>query len=341
MRSLAILAALALIPTGAFALSVPGQTHPSASPLGERALLAEASPLHLHSWFLPSHTLLQTGSTPVPTSGTPAPTVTPSETATPVATPVPSTTAVTTATPTSTVTPYPDPVNLLKKTAVVYEGIRSAHFEIISDGNQPKVEKVHLDVVGDVTCTGPSLQGHVSAKDTVVAGNKVSNLSLSFIIVRKAAYQKSQSTKNQWKKTTTSNFTRLGISADNLLICPSNSSGSSSGGSSGSSGGQFKNLVNLGPATFQGHAVWHIRATEVTTDTSGRSVKVTFNLFIDRTNHLPYEQTYKQTDQGVTVTQKEILTKFGEKLHIKAPAVAKAAAKKSATKKTTPKKKKP
>lgn len=334
VRSLALLAALALVPTGAFALTMPGQAHPHASPLGERALLAEASPLHLNPWLSTGPKPLQTGSTPVPTAGTTTPTPVATETSTPV-TPVPTTTPVATSTsvvtPTGTTTTYPDPVTLLRDTILVYQQIRSAHFEIVTDGDQPNIEKLHLDAVGDVTCKGPSLRGHVSAKDTLEATKKVNTLSVDFVIVKKNAYQRSKSTKNQWKKTAQSNFSQLGISADNLLLCPSSSSGSSG---SGSGNNQFKNLVNLGPATFQGHAVWHIQAREVTTGSSGEPVKGTFNLYIDQKHYLPYEQAYSQTDQGVKLNQKQILTKFGEKLTIKAPKVAQA--KKSTTKKKKP-----
>lgn len=331
MRFLALLAALALVPTGAFALSTSAHQPSVAAPLGQRALVAMSSPLHLHPWLSPGRTTLQTGATAVPTGGT--------------ATPVPSTTPVATTTPvtttpvaTGTITNYADPVNLLNNMIQVYQQVRSAHFQLVTNDEQPKQEKLHIGVTGDVTCKGPALKGHLSARDTQEATNKVSELSLNFIVVKKAAYQKSKSTKGQWKKISAKLLAKdFGISADNVLLCPSSSS--SSGGSSSGNNSTIKNLVNLGPATFQGHTVWHIQATEVSTDSSNQQVQGTLDLLIDQARYVPYEIMYTATNQGVTQIQKQILTKFGEKLTIKAPKIAKKASHKAASHKKTSHKK--
>lgn len=304
--------------------------------------MAMASPLRLHPWLSGRPTTLQTGATataapatatPVAATATPvAGTATPSPSPTAGASPTPVATGTVTATPT-----FPDPVTLLQNTVAVYQKIRTAHFELVTNGNQPGTEKLHLDAKGDVSCKGPTLKGHVSAKDTIETTSKVSTLSVNFIIVKNTAYQRSKSTKNKWRKTSAAAFTQLGISADNLLLCPSSQSGSSSGSSGGNS--QFKDLVNLGPATFQGHAVWHIRATETSTGSSGQPANGTFDLLLDQSRYFPYESTYSQTDQGVSLMQKQVLTKFGEKLSISAPRVATKTSHKKTTRKTTTRKK--
>ncbi len=336
MRYLALLAALALLPTGAFALSTSGHQR-AAAPLGERAILSMASPLHLHPWLSTRRTTLQTGATAVPTgTATPLPSTTPVATATPgtTTTPVPTTTPVAT----GTATTYPDPVTLLRKMVLVYEQVRSDHFVLVTNLNQPNTEKLHLTATGEATCKGPSLRGHVSAKDTKEATSKVSTLSVSFIIINKTAYQKSKSTKGLWKKISPAAFSQLGIAADNVLLCPSSQSGSGGSGTS-----QFKNLVNLGPGTFRGRPVWRIQAEEIGTGSNGQQSQGTFGLLVDQTRYLPYVQTYSGTDQNVKISQKETLTKFGEKLNIKAPKIAKPKAKhstkKSSSKKTKHKKK--
>jgi hypothetical protein len=265
-----------------------------------------ASPLKLRPWLSRGITTLQTGGTATPTTGTSTPTATPSPT--PAATGTPSATA--------TATTYPDPVTLLRNSGLVFSQIRSAHFELVTDGDQTGIEKVHIDIVGDVTCKGPSLKGHITGTDTLEATSQVSKLNLQFIIVKKKAYQKDKATKERWKKGSYSNFVNLGVSADQLLLCP-NSQTSSSGGSST----QLKDLVDLGPSTFQGHAVWHIQGIETGTDANGQPVQGTLDLYISQDHYLPYLSTYTQNSNGVSLFQKEIMTKFGEKLKIKAPKV--------------------
>ncbi len=306
MKPLAFIAALALIPTGALALSLPQHHLNSGAPLGERAILANASPLHLRPWMAGNLSPLQTGATSTATTAT--------------ATPVPTGTAVPVPTGTAAGTPntYPDPVTLLGDSGLVFQQIRTAHFELQTDGDQTGIEKLQIDITGDVTCKGPSLKGHLLATDTLEATSQVKKLNVSFILIKKKAFEKSKSTKGRWKKGVYKSYTDLGASADNLLLCPSTASSSGSGSSSSS---QLKNLVDLGPSTFQGVSVWHIQGTEVGTDASGQPVSGTLDLYISQDHYLPYLSTYTQNTNGVALVQKEIMTKFGEKLKIRAPKI--------------------
>ena len=248
----------------------------------------------------------QTGGNPTATTATPGTAATPGTTAT--VGPTPSTTS----------SPYPDPVPILQSTIDVYGKVARAHFQVVTDAEQTNVERLHVDARGDASCKGPSFKAQVTAKDTSLKNKQSKSASVRFVVIKNQGYYKVKGA--AWKKIKPSNITVYSIPIEQPLICQSSSSGSSGSGSS-SNNTQIKDVTNLGPDTFQGIPVWHIRATEVNTDTNGTQSEATLDFLISQKGSLPYVLSFKAVDtqQKVTITQKQTLTKFGEKLTIKAP----------------------
>ncbi|GAC1513763.1 MAG: hypothetical protein NVS2B16_19370 [Chloroflexota bacterium] len=244
----------------------------------------------------------QTG--PVPTATLPAATATlPAATATPVA----------------TISPYPDPQPILQSTFNVYSQITRAHFDYLTTGEQTGVEKLNVDAAGDATCKGPAYAAHVTAKDVRQA--QTTSLKVKFIVVKKLAFKKGKATKNKWAKIKPSQVKVFGITVDQPLNCAT--APATSGGSGSSNNVSIKDVVNLGPGTFNGEAVWHLRATEVATDATGAQQSAQLDFLISQKGSLPYVFSLTEADptHNVTLSQRQTLTKFQEKITIKAPKV--------------------
>jgi hypothetical protein len=81
--------------------------------------------------------------------------------------------------------------------------------------------------------------------------------------------------------------------------------------------------VNLGPSKFQGNDVWHVRATDVSVDAQGQTTEQTLDFLIGQKPFLPYvfSVTLNDTQSNTTLVEKQILTKFGKKVQVKAPKV--------------------
>ncbi len=307
MKSLA-LGAVALLVLGgttlgsAASLQHGGHTTALAHTQRVSIMLPAIGYLKAHRVFFP----LQTAATATPgttaTAGTPVATGTPSTTATPTG---PS---------------YPDPVMLLQETISAYGALNSVHFEDITDGAQTGTEKLHIDAVGDATCKGPAFKAHVRGTDTQVATSH--KRSVNYYLVQYGAkfFTKSAKKNSTWKSSTATKAQAFGFSTDNPLACP-NASSSSGSGSSGSSP-QIKDVVNLGPESFHGVQVWHVRATQVTVDSqSGNTSDAQLDFYISQDHFLPYgyNVSVADTKTNVTLGLSQLLTKFGKKVTVTKP----------------------
>lgn len=304
-------AATALLVVGAGALynSASAQQVGRSSAAPHLLSLAQARAALVTSLRTGSRSALeQTGANPTVTAA-------PGTTATPGTTPTP-------VTPSPTVSPYPDPQPILQSTLDVYSRVTSAHYDYLTTGNQTGVEQLRVDAAGDATCKGPSLNAHVVGKDTKLVEAQTQTVDARFIVIKNRAFEKAKATKNKWKAIKVAQVKVFQfITIDQPLICPSSSS--TSGGSGSGGNVSIKDVVNLGPSTFNGKAVWHLRATEVAIDSTGAEQDAQLDFLVSQKGYLPYVFNLTQTDpaHGVTLSQKQTLTKFGKKVTIKAPKV--------------------
>lgn len=245
---------------------------------------------------------------------------------------VPMQTAAATSTPTTAPTAtattgpsYPDPVSILQKMFDVAGLLKSAHF--VQTAHQDGTPTLDYKADGDAVCKGPAVKAKVTAKVSLPGTNQSQSKKFSVIQVKAKYFVKSKATKGKWAKSTASKSAVFGINVDNPLPCPdaTSSTGSGSGSGSGSSGtsDQIKDLVNLGPETFNNVSVWHIHATDVQIDQSGASTEYPVDWYVDQTNSLPvgYVFSFDDAVNNVKGSFSEIMSKFGEKIKIKAPKV--------------------
>ncbi len=279
------------------------------SPVSLQHLLAQGDVPHIHGLGV------QWRASPLQVGATATATRTAAPAATATATPVPPTPA---ASPTAS--NYPDPVTLLKNTVDKYSRIHTARYEVVTDAAQTGQETIHVDAKGDASCKGPSLTATVSAKDTFAGSTQSRSFKGKFIVVKSKAWLKAKLTKSVWKKIKISQVKVFGFTIDQPLVCPSSPSNSGSGSSTTT---QLKDLVNSGPETFQGVPVWHLHGTEVSINAQGATSEAALDFLVGQQAFLPYVLTVTVDDSTnhFTITQKQILTHFGERVSIKAPKV--------------------
>jgi hypothetical protein len=220
--------------------------------------------------------------------------------------------------PTVTPNPYPDPNTILRNMFTVYELLRSVHYEQVTDAEQASAEKLHLDAKGDVTCKNQAINGKLSLSDVLEGTSQTTKLNESYVQIKKAVFLKSKGSHNRWIKGKPADLAQFGVRVDYFLFC---ATPTSSGG--GTNNTVVKDLTNLGPDTFQGVAVWHIRATEITVDTAGKASASTLDFLISQDHYLPYVSTVTVNDTTTNIkeVQSTILTQFGKKVNIKAPTI--------------------
>lgn len=299
-------ASLALLLGGVINSSASGVRSPQIS---LRHLLAQGNVPRIHGLGV------QWRAAPLQVGATATATHTTSPAATATATSVPSTPVVS-----PTPSNYPDPVTLLKNTVDKYSRIHTARYEVVTDAVQTGQETIHVDAKGRASCKGPSLTANISAKDSVMGSTQSRSFKGNFIVVKNKAWLKAKLTKSVWKKIKISQVKVFGFNIDQPLICPSSASNSGSGSSTTT---QLKDLVNSGPETFQGVPVWHLHGTEVSIDAQSATSEATLDFLVGQQAFLPYVLTVTVNDSTnhVMITQKQILTHFGERVSIKAPQV--------------------
>jgi len=241
-------------------------------------------------------------------------------TTTPTVSPTPNATPTTTATST-----YPDPLVILQNMITVLDQVASAHFDNTIDGNQVNTEKLHIDIPGDATCTGPAMKGQVTGSDTLEGTSQKTSYKASFIWINKKAWVKSKATHQRWAKAkaTITPFTGFPLNFQTEIF-PLTCTGTQAARLSQpqQTSPQIKDLVNLGPDTFQGIAVWHIRFVIPTTDTTGQTLDVQWDLLISQDHYLPYVQTETiPLDPQTSLIVKLVMTKFGAKVTVKKPKI--------------------
>jgi hypothetical protein len=303
MKFIAVLAGVACVFAGtslsSLASSAHSPTRAATVPHGFTSIVLPAiGPLSARRVYLP----LQTSTTPGATD-TPVPAVTPTATPNPA---------------------FPDPVTLLQNSFTLYGQLNTVHFENITDGNQQSSITLHIDAVGDASCKGPSLKAKVTSKEAITGTAQSKSTNFNLIQVKNAYYKKAKSTKNKWQKVKASQATAFTFTIDNPLACPDETASSGTGSDSGSPSSAIKNLTNLGPETVNGVSVWHVQATEVDVDaTTGATTQALLDYYIGQQHPFPYKYTatVNDTQNGIKLVFTQLLTKFGEKLTIKAPKV--------------------
>ena len=306
MKSLA-LGAVALLVLGgttlgsAASLQHGGHSAALTHPQRVSIMLPAIGYLKAHRVFLP----LQTAATATPgasaTPGTPVATETPSVTTTPTG---PS---------------YPDPVQLLQETISAYGALNSVHFEDITNGAQTGMVKLHIDAVGDATCKGPAFKARVRGTETQIATSQKRSVDYYLVQYGTKNFTKSAKKNSTWKSSTATKAEAFGFSTDNPLACPN---ASSSGSGSGGSSPQIKDVVNLGPESFHGVQVWHVRATQVTVDSqTGDTSDAQLDFYISQDHFLPYGYNVSVADAktNITLGLSQRLTKFGKKVTVTKP----------------------
>lgn len=306
VKTLALaLAAASLALTAALGASASAHTSDQPLAAGKHATLAIVIPslrgshiAHVAVPLVPRAAApLQTGSTSVPGS---------------TATPTPE--------PSATVSPYPDPVTLLTDALNLFPRFTSVQFEDIFNAVQTNVEQIKVDGKGVANCT-PAVYAHVTGKDKILGTSQTKTVNFQFEQKKTTTWKKDLRTKgaHTWKKVKASAVVPYGlISIDNPLACPSSSTGGS-GGSGGSNGTDtLKDPINLGPLTYNGYAVWHVRATEISTDSQGNTQEATLEFFITRDHFLPvgYKVTVNDPDHNITETFEQRMKAFGTKVTI-------------------------
>jgi hypothetical protein len=261
------------------------------------------------------HVVMQPASDPAQAASTQTVVTTPvgSGTATPgvIQTPTPAPTV------TATTNPFPDANSILASTFAVYQLLKSVHYEQITDGEQLSIEKVHLDARGYVTCKNLAINGRITGSDTLEGTSQTTKIDFLYTQIKKAVYLRQKKANSRWIKGKPADLSQFGITVDNFLFC------SSATTSSGTPSSVIKDLTNLGPASFQGIPMWHIHATQVSVDATGKTSEATLDFLISQDHFLPYVYTVtvNDTTNKVTLVEKQILTQFGKKVTIKAPKI--------------------
>jgi hypothetical protein len=235
-------------------------------------------------------------------------------------------TGTSTATPTTTPTtsPYPDPQVILSNALQVLSAINTTHFEGLIDDERANVEKLHIDITGDATCKGPAMKGHISGSDTLEGTSQTKSSSQDFVWIKNKAWIKSSATHKKWTKYTKAALTVLKQPLNfKQFIFPLVCTGGQLARHSEflQTQPQIKDLVNLGPDTFQGIPVWHIHFIYVTTSSTGTTQELPYDFLISQDHFLPYVNYFTVTDTTVSETAvvKQILTKFGVKVTVTDP----------------------
>jgi len=299
MKLLAILAAGVLLMAGATmsqaAPSASVATHgASMSALHYTLVLPRLGKMAAHRVLVP----LDTG-TAADATDTPVPTETPA--------------------PTSTVSPYPDPVNVFQAAVNKLGLIQTVKFTEVTDGEQPGVDKLHVNVNGSATCAGPAMLGQLTATDTVTGTNQNQKLKYSFVQFNKKFFIKDSQHKNKWAKVAYAKYPLSSFTptVDAELLC-STATGGGGGGDTGG-GCQSADLVNLGPDKLGTADVWKLEMTLVCSDGTGATV----DFLVTQSDFLLVQEVYliKDEQTGITITLTRTRTDFGTKVSIKKPKV--------------------
>jgi len=218
--------------------------------------------------------------------------------------------------PTPTTSPYPDPVALLTNAINLYTSIKNIHFSDIYVGTQTGSQPLQVNATGTgvANCT-PS--DYVKVKGVASIPGTAQRATVKYEMVqRKNTYWKKNLTgkgKHVWKKVTESKTEAFGFSFDNPLACGATSSGGSGGTDT------LKDIVNLGPTTYHGQKVWHIQATDVSTDTSGTTTTALLDYWVTQgatTLPVGYKVTIDDATQGISVSLEQVLSQLGKKVKI-------------------------
>ncbi|HZS93880.1 MAG TPA: hypothetical protein VFA78_03720 [Chloroflexota bacterium] len=307
MKPFYLAAGLIALITGT-ALASAASFHPSA-PAAQRTVTLRILPVP--GFHARSITILQTGGTATATA---------TATATGTATPTPGTPTATTPptpTPTATPPPYPDAVTLLQNMSVAFGAVRYVHFLDATDVTPSSGAGVHFNVKarGTATCSGPAYKVNVTAYAKVIGTKRGQNLKYQLIHIKKAYYLKSFQTKYKWQKSPASKTYAFGIPpAANPLYCTSGSGG-------GSGGGVKRNPpVDLGPQTFNGTKVWHVRMTGSEAYNKKR-IPFTLDILITQKGYLLAKEALviNDTVDSQVLKNTYVLSKFNKKVTIKAP----------------------
>jgi hypothetical protein len=225
-------------------------------------------------------------------------------------------------TPTATTPTYPDAQTVLTQAVNVLAAIKTVHFDELA--TQDGAVTFHIEAIGDATCT-PALSAKITAKQSVPGTQQSATHTFNVIQYKNKLFWKAKKTSQKWepaKVTTVSNF-GYGFAPEFPLICPNLGSGSTggSGGTSSCPTQQPENLTNVGPDSINGAAVWHLHLTNIEVDCQGNTSNLPEDIYIDQSTHLIYKDVLSFSDesQGVSGALATNLSKFGEKISIKAP----------------------
>lgn len=231
-----------------------------------------------------------------PPSNTPVsvPTVTPASSPTP---PAPTATATSTPLPpTSTVTPlapkFPDPATLLKRSVTAFEAVNTYRVDEQVSVKATRGGTTHLRVTGDVAQKTRAERLRVTVQ---APGRRTATEHL--VEIKNAAWINDASTGNRWRKVSPRSVRTIQRWLTNPLYrIPALAS---------------VNLVTVGPETYNGIAVWHVRGGAATR----------FDALIGRQGFLPYLTTrsFKSARPAASVTDRLARTRFGERLTVNPP----------------------
>ncbi|HEX6508333.1 MAG TPA: hypothetical protein VF221_11935 [Chloroflexota bacterium] len=247
---------------------------------------------------------------PAQVQATPEQVVSPTET--PTSTPAPTATATPapTYTPTATPTPVkiPSARSLLSKTQAAARSANTARFDLHEKLILLFFINGNVRAQGDYSQHPSSLTAHLTG--SVSALGKTQKLDEYHRQIGKNAWVKSAATKGRWKTEKPSPSQDVGS-----IVSPVDTATGK--------GVKILTLKTAGSQTFQGVAVWHVHGTMQLTVNKTSKPKGTMDFLISQKDFLPYRVAEYVNDQkdGILVDLQENMTRFGEKLSIKAPKV--------------------
>lgn len=213
-------------------------------------------------------------------------------------------------TPTSTPISAPGPTLLLQQanTALIQANTFHFHAEL-------KLDLLGL-VAGGLVIDGDQALKQQASVDhetgTLTSLGKKEKVNQHDIQIKNKSWIKSKKTHNKWTKQKSSSSTAT--SSGNPLDVTSDPSIT------------VADMQTVGSQSINGVVTWHIHIEFTQKIDSTHKVKGTVDYLIGQTDSLPYEiaEEVNEPAQGYVLDLREDLTKFGEKLKIKAPKVGSA-----------------
>lgn len=227
-----------------------------------------------------------------------------------------------TPTPTTPTNSYPDAVTVLQTAFTKYSLYNYVHFVDTIDAEQTGVLKITAAARANAACH--AMAGTVSGARVVSGTSQQSKVHYKFVEKKNKAWKRNLlGRSHKWARSKSSSVESPfksdigpGLVTNPLACAPLPPDQANIDES-------LKDLVNLGPDTYNGSAVWHIQGTVIVTDASGTTTDYTADFLVTQDQYLLVDQTitFQDASQGVSIVSGEQLSKFGTKWKLSIPKV--------------------